>query len=145
AGAAPRRPFGSPFSRSFHRTRIARVVVLLSLLLFLAAAAGLLALLGRLLAALLRAGLAAAEKTHNDNLLEASLQRGDLTALAERRAEAKSLRHARARAGGLALLWAALVVVPPLVGAGQEVYALSSLLWLLPGRPVLPRRPASRP
>jgi hypothetical protein len=119
------------------------VAALQSLLLFLLAAAGLLALVGRLLASFLRAGLAAAEKTHNDAQVEASLRRGDLTALAERREAAASLRRSRARAGALALLWGALLVVPPLVGWGREVYALASLLWLLPGRPVLPR-PVSR-
>jgi hypothetical protein len=116
------------------------VASLLSFLLFLLAAAGVAALVSRLLGSLLRLGLAAAEKTHNDGLVDASLRRGDLTALVERQAQVKALRRSRGRSALLVALWIALLAAPPLAGYGREAYALSSLLWLLPGRPALPRR-----
>lgn len=119
------------------------MAALQSFLLVLLAAAGVAALVSRLLASLLRLGLAAAEKTHNDGLVDASLRRGDLTALVERQAQVKTLRWSRARSALLVAVWTALLVAPPLAGWGREAYALSSLLWLLPGRPVLPRRVAT--
>ncbi len=119
------------------------MAALLSFLLVLLAAAGVAALVSRLLASLLRLGLAAAEKTHNDGLVDASLRRGDLTALVERQAQVKTLRWARARSVLRVALWTALLAAPPLAGWGREAYALSSLLWLLPGRPALPRRVAT--
>lgn len=112
---------------------------LLSFLLFLLAAAGVAALATRLLGALFRFGLSAAEKSHNDDLVDASLRRGDLTALAERQAQVRTLRRSRTRFVLLLALWVVLLAVPPLVGWGREVYALSALLWLAPGRPALPR------
>jgi hypothetical protein len=121
------------------------VAALQTFLLLVLAAFGVAALLSRLLGSLLRLGLAAAEKTHNDGLLDASLRRGDLTALAERQAEVRTLRRSRARTGLLVVLWAALLVAPAAAGWGREAYALCSLLWLLPGRPALPRRVPARP
>jgi hypothetical protein len=116
------------------------VAALPSFLLFLLAAAGLAALVSRLLGSLFRLGLAAAQKTHNDGLVDASLRRGDITALVERQAQVKALRRSRGRSALLVALWIALLVAPPLAGFGREAYALSSLLWVLPGRPALPRR-----
>ncbi|HEX2189175.1 MAG TPA: hypothetical protein VHG51_09780 [Longimicrobiaceae bacterium] len=123
---------------------LVRVVALQNFLLVLLAAAGIVALGTRLLGSLFRLGLTAAEKTHNDALVDASLRQGDLTALAERRAAAGDLRRSRARSGLLVVLWLALLVVPPIFGWGREVYAAAALLWFLPGRPALPRPPVRR-
>lgn len=120
------------------------MVALQNFLLVLLAAAGVVALAARLLGSLFRLGLAAAEKTHNDALVDASLRQGDLTALAERQASAGALRRSRARSGLLVALWLALLLVPPLLGWGRAAYAAASLLWLLPGRPALPRPPLRR-
>ena len=119
------------------------MAALLTFLVFLLAAAGVAALVVRLLGTLFRFGLAAAEKSHGEGLVEVSLRRGDLTAFAVRQAAVRSLRRSRTRTGLLLALWAALVVVPPFVGWGREVYAAAALLWLLPGRPALPRRPVA--
>jgi len=121
------------------------VAGLLNLILFLLAAAGVAALVLRLLGALFRAGLAAAQKSHSDGLLEVSLRRGDLTALAERQAEVRTLRRSRTRSALLVSLWLGALAVPALAGVGREAYALASLLWLLPGRPVLPGVRVHRP
>lgn len=97
---------------------------------------GVLALLGRLVRALLRLGLAAAEATAVAGLIEVSARRGDLTGLAERQAQEKRVHRLRLRAALRVLLWAGVLVVPPFVGWGREVYAFASLLWLVPGRGV---------
>lgn len=123
---------------------VGRVAALQNFLLFLLAAAGLAALAARLLGSLFRLGLAAAEKTHNEGLVEASLRSGDLTALAERQAAQRTLRRSRARFGALVLLWFVLLAVPILLDRGREAFAVASLLWLLPGRPALPRPRARR-
>ena len=103
---------------------------------------GLLALVGgvglvyRLGRSLLRLGLSAAEKTAVDGLVEVSMRNGDLTGMAERQAQADAARRARARAGLLAGLWAALLVVPPIAGIASLVYAPAALVWLLPRKPL---------
>lgn len=107
--------------------------------------AGGVALASRFLRSLFRAGLTAAEKSAVDGLLEVSVRQGDLTAMAERRERAKALRRARLRSGAFALLWLALLVLPLFSGWLREVYALASVLWLVPSRPVLPRRAPREP
>jgi len=100
---------------------------------------GLFALVGRLFRSLLRLGLAAAEATVVAGQIDSSARRGDLTALAEGRAQERGVRRARLLAGLLTVLWVALLVVPPVVGWGREGYAAAVLLWLLPRQPLRPR------
>jgi hypothetical protein len=101
---------------------------------------GLLALLGavaivlRLLRAMGRATLRAAELAPAAGAAEASARRGDITGMTEsRNAEARA-RAARRRDTLLALAWLAWLVLPLLLGAPLEAYALAAPLWLLPGQ-----------
>lgn len=104
--------------------------------------AGLLALVGgaalvyRLGRTLLRLGIAAAEKTAVDGMVEVSIRTGDLTTMAERKAHVAAVRRARARSALLALLWGGLLAVPAVLDATRPVYALAALVWLLPRRPL---------
>jgi hypothetical protein len=100
---------------------------------------GVLAILVRLGRSLLRVGITLAEETAARGLAEASARRGDLTGLAERREQARALRRKRLQQLGASVLWAALLVVPALAGWSAPVYAASSLLWLLPRKPIRPR------
>jgi hypothetical protein len=112
----------------------------------LLAVIGLVALLLRLGRALLALGLAAAEQTAASGLAEVSARRGDLTGMAERQADEQRLRRARLRAVLLAMLWAALLVVPPIADFARAVYALSAALWFLPQQRLrLTRLPARNP
>ncbi|HEX2203231.1 MAG TPA: hypothetical protein VHG91_08025 [Longimicrobium sp.] len=101
------------------------------------------ALVHRLFRTLLRAGLATAEATAVEGLLEVSVRRGDLTGMAERRARVRDVRRLRGRALLLAGLWVGLLAVPPALGVAGVVYAASSVLWLLPRAPL--RLPAPEP
>jgi hypothetical protein len=100
-----------------------------------------LALLARLGWALLRVGITVAEETAAAGMAEASARRGDLTTLAERRNQAVTLRRTRWAQLAASALWAALLVVPPLLDVGRPVYVAAVLLWLLP-RPPLRRQQA---
>ena len=100
---------------------------------FLAVAGGL-ALVARLFRALIRLGLAAVEKTAASGLAEVAARRGDLTGLAERRETEGRARQGRLRAALLVALWLLVLLVPPFTGWTREVYALASVLWLLPRR-----------
>ena len=111
---------------------------LFSFALFLLAAAGVVALLMRNVRALLRLGLNAAEASAISGLAEVSERRGDLTGLMERRSMEAGLRSARRKNLATAAMYALLLIVPPLLGLGREVYAACSLLWLIPRRPVRP-------
>lgn len=113
---------------------------LLNLLLLTLAAMGLVALLGRIFRSVVRLGLAAAEAAGVAGLAEVSARRGDLTGMAERQALVKTVRRARLRALALVGLWAALLVAPPVLGWGREVWAACSVLWLLPRAPLLNAR-----
>lgn len=92
----------------------------------------------RLVRTLLRVGIAVVETTAASSLAEVSARRGDLSLLAERRETEQSARRAGVRHGLLALLWCLLLVVPLVVGWAREVYALASLVWLLPRHPIRP-------
>jgi hypothetical protein len=109
-----------------------------SALLLLLAIAGVAALLMRNGRALLRVGLNTAEASAVSGLAEVSVRRGDLTGLMERRSMQAGLRSARRKNLASAAMYALLLIVPPLLGVGREVYAACSLLWFLPTRPVRP-------
>ena len=103
---------------------------------------GLLALVGgvaivyRLARGLLRLGLAAAEAGAAGAMVQASIRHGDLTGMAERRAQVSAVRRARTRAALEVLLWLALLAVPPMAALSRPVYALAALVWLLPRTPI---------
>jgi hypothetical protein len=97
----------------------------------------------RLLRSLARLGIAAAEVTALSGLIDISARRGDLTSLAERRRHDHAVRRIRRRSAAGALAWLALLLVPVALGWAHEAFAASSLLWLLPTRPLrLPAPPA---
>jgi hypothetical protein len=100
------------------------------------ALAGGAALVYRLARTLLRLGITAAEKTAVEGMVEASIRTGDLTTMTERKAHVAAVRMARAKAAGLTLLWAGLLVVPVILDVTRPVYALAALAWLLPRRPL---------
>lgn len=106
--------------------------------------AGLLALVGgaallfRSARALLRLGLTTAESATVNGLVEVSRRNGDLTGMAERQEQARTVRRARARSLLLFLLWGGLLAVPPLAGVAKLVYAAASFVWLLPKPPIRP-------
>ena len=110
--------------------------ILASPLIGLLAVVGGAALVYRLLRTLLRLGIAAAEKTAIDGMVEVSIRNGDLTTMAERKAHVAAVRRARLGSIALALLWGALLVVPAALGVTRPVYALAALAWFLPRRPL---------
>jgi hypothetical protein len=100
----------------------------------------------RLLRALLRLGIAAAEVTAVSGLVDISARRGDLTALAERTRHAAAVRRIRRLSAGAVLVWIAALLVPAAAGWAREAFAASSLLWLVPTKPLrLPRPPNDEP
>lgn len=58
-------------------------------------------------------------------------RQGDITGLVEADAHARSARRSRLRAALTALLWLALLAVPPLTPWSLEIYAACSLVWLI--------------
>lgn len=110
--------------------------ILASPVVGLLALAGGAALVYRLGRTVLRLGIAAAEKTAIDGMVEVSIRHGDLTTMAERKAHVAAVRRARARAIGLTLLWGGLLVIPAVFDVTRPVYALAALAWFLPRRPL---------
>jgi hypothetical protein len=97
----------------------------------------------RLLRSLARLGIAAAEVTALSGLIEISARRGDLTALAERRRHDRAVRRIRLRSAAGVVAWLALLIAPVALGWAREAFAASSLLWLVPSKPLrLPAPPA---
>lgn len=112
---------------------------LLSVILLLLAALGLLALLVRMGRAALRLGLNAAEATAASGLADISERRGDITGFLERRASTQSLRRKRWINAAALAGYAALLIIPPFFDIAREVYAAAAVLWLLPRATVRPR------
>jgi hypothetical protein len=112
----------------------------------LLAFAGGAALVHRLLRALVRVALTAAEASTVGGLAEISKEQGDLTTMAERRRLARDLRRARTRHILLALGWLLLLAVPPLADVARPVFAAAAAVWLLPRVPIRPTllRPGAR-
>lgn len=106
---------------------------------------GVAALLFRLVGSVLRLVLAVAESTAAEGLADVSARRGDLTQLAERREQARSLARRRRSELGRTLFWASLLLVPPSLGWAREVYAAAVLLWLLPRLPLRRRSESPLP
>jgi len=93
------------------------------------------ALIARLLRTGLRLALRAAEVAAAAGLAEVSARRGDLTAMAERRADEQAARRARARDLLLTSFWFLWLAAPLFTSWTAEAYALASPLWLLRTRP----------
>ena len=102
----------------------------------LLALAGIAALVFRLARTVLRLGIAAAEKTAIDGMVEVSIRNGDLTTMAERKAHVAAVRRARAGAAAQTLLWSGLLVAPAILDVTRPVYALAALVWFLPRKPL---------
>lgn len=94
------------------------------------------ALIFRLGGAVLRLVLAWAEGTAVSGLAEVSRAHGDLTTLAERSEQVRTISRARTRAVLAAAGWAAALAVPIAAGVVPLVYAPAALVWLLPRRPI---------
>lgn len=94
------------------------------------------ALIFRLGGAVVRLVLAWAEWTAVSGLAEVSRAHGDLTTLAERSEQVRTINRARTRAGLAAAGWAAALAVPVAAGVVPLVYAPAALVWLLPRRPL---------
>jgi Mg2+/citrate symporter len=112
---------------------------LLSVLALLGAAA----IVARLIRAVLAAALGFAERTAAAGMAEASRRRGDLTALAEMRERERQTRRRSRWSAALAIVWLALLVVPPLLNVAGLAYAAAAALWLLPRRPLRATPPAA--
>lgn len=102
----------------------------------LLAVVGFLALVYRLVRAAARLGLSTLESVSLGGMAEISIRNGDLTAMAERQAQARAARRARLRAIVFFFLWIALLVVPVIAGVSRPVYALAALLWLFPRKSI---------
>jgi hypothetical protein len=76
--------------------------------------------------------LASAEITAAGGLAEISARRGDLTEMAERREQLRTLGRVRRTAMARAVLWLVMLALPLLAGWAGVVYPLAALLWLLP-------------
>jgi hypothetical protein len=110
-------------------------------LLVLLAIGGAAAVGFRLLRSVARLGIAAAEVSAVSGLMEVSARRGDLTALAERRRHVRAVRRIRRRSAAGVLAWLALLLMPLALGWAREAFAVSSLLWLVPTRPLRVQAP----
>lgn len=108
----------------------------MSALVTLLALTGFAALLLRALRFALRVALHTAEVTAASGLAEVSQRRGDLTALAERRAAAARARRSRGRDALRLAAWTVWLVIPAFTDVSREAYALAAPLWLLPTPPV---------
>lgn len=107
---------------------------LLSLVLLILAVLGFLALAGRLMRALVRLALNAAESTAATGLAEVSERRGDITGMMERRTAAQTLRRNRRITLLTVIGCLLLIAIPPFAGVAREVYAACALLWFAPDR-----------
>jgi hypothetical protein len=100
----------------------------------------------RLLRALLRLGIAAAETTAVAGLVDISARRGDLTELAERQRQERSIRRTVKTSAAGVVVWLALLLVPAAAGLAREAFAAAAFVWLLPRRPLrLPSAPPQSP
>jgi hypothetical protein len=107
-------------------------------LIHLVAAAGVAALLLRVVASVARLGFVAVEATATEGLADMSQRRGDVTGFLERRRRASRLRGSRGAIVLTTVAWTLALILPALMGIGLEAYALCALLWLAP-------RPRVRP
>ncbi len=100
-------------------------------LLVLLSVAGVVAVLLRLLRALVHAAGRSAEHVAAGQALDARAQRGDLTGMAEASEWRKAASRRRLREVTTAGLWLALLVVPAYTAWTRVIYACYAGLWLV--------------
>jgi hypothetical protein len=108
--------------------------------LFLLAVAGFMAVLRRLGLAAFQALRGGVDSYLLREVASTRAERGDLTGLMEAQSLRKSQRIARWRSVAAVLLWLGALSVPLLTRTPVPIYAVFSILWLLPVRR---RRPAT--
>lgn len=113
----------------------------MNVILLVLAVLGAVALVVRVLRAMFRFAIAAAQSSAAAGLAEVSARRGDLSALAERKSVERAARHARRRDGISMTLWLLLLVLPLVFGWVREAYAAAAVLWFFPLQPIrVPRQ-----
>jgi hypothetical protein len=106
----------------------------MSIAVLLLAVAGFAAAALRAAIALLAAFQSGVEAFLARDLADVRSRRGDLTGLTEV-AELRALaRRRRLVAMGSFLMWSGLLIIPPLTSWPQVLYAIYSVLWLMPRR-----------
>jgi hypothetical protein len=98
------------------------------------AVAGFAAVAARMLFALLRVLTRGADALMARDIAATRAQRGDLTGFEEANAARGVARRGRYAALGVLSIWAGLLLVPTLTPWPIRLYAVYSLLWLLPPR-----------
>jgi hypothetical protein len=106
----------------------------------LLAVAGIAAIVIRAFAAGARALRGGVEAFLARDAADVRAQRGDLTGLADASVARDAARRRRLYALGAMSFWIGLLVVPPLTPWPRFLYAVYSLLWLVPRRPTTPHR-----
>jgi hypothetical protein len=106
----------------------------MSIAVLLLAAAGFAAAALRAAIALLAAFQSGVESFLARDLAEVRSRRGDLTGLSEVDELRALARRRRLVALGSFFMWAGLLIIPPLTSWPQILYAIYSVLWLLPRR-----------
>lgn len=102
--------------------------------IMLLAAAGVIAVMLRLLRALFATLRGGVDAFIARDVAETRAHRGDLTGVDDARAAAGLARRRRLIALGTACMWIGLLVVPALTPWPALLYAAYSLLWLIPRR-----------
>ncbi len=104
--------------------------------------AALLVQLGRAFFSAVRGGVEAMVAAQH---AEQRARRGDITGAREAEEEAARARRARLRAGARALLWLALLVIPPMTNLTSEIWSACAALWLFGAGPGPLGRPGVAP
>ncbi|MGH7577385.1 MAG: hypothetical protein ACREM1_19925 [Longimicrobiales bacterium] len=93
---------------------------------------GVLAVLGRVLRAVLRLAHRGVDTLVAGEVHDLRAQRGDLTGMADAARQRSIARRDRLVAVAMLSFWAGLLVAPPLTPWPAALYAIYSLLWLVP-------------
>lgn len=93
---------------------------------------GVLAVLGRVLRALLKLVHRGVDTLVAGEVHNLRAQRGDLTGMADAGRQKSIARRGRLMAVAMLSFWVGLLVVPPLTPWPAALYAIYSLLWVVP-------------
>ena len=104
----------------------------MDILLTILAAFGIVAVLWRLLRAVLRALQRGTDAFLAREIADVRANRGDLTGVDDARVARERLRAGRSRALVFVLLYLVLLIAPSLTAMPMPLYAACNLLWLLP-------------
>jgi hypothetical protein len=110
----------------------------MDVVLTILAAAGIAAVILRSGASLLRTLHGGADAFFARDLADARAQRGDLSGMEDAAVARSKARRRRMFALGAFGFWLGLLMVPPLTPWPRFLYAVYSLLWLVPRRPTTP-------